>query len=204
MCSLSYPACKAHALYYTVICSLSGSTVFFLITNGTIFGEEKYWTQNVFWFSLQLLSETFLILRRIQRDTATKVRRTSRKVPVILVRLQSNFNFLDLFKKILKHPLSWKSFRLEPSWTMQTGRHDEAKCRFSQFCERAKNGNQTSNEVIAVSYFPSYEGNWAEKGSTNRIKKYIFVYSNSYKLVTVCHACSNQRILSKIMHDQYF
>jgi len=28
-CSLSYPACKAHAQYYTVICDLSGCTVFF-------------------------------------------------------------------------------------------------------------------------------------------------------------------------------
>jgi hypothetical protein len=26
--SLSYPACEAHALYYTVICGLSGSTIF--------------------------------------------------------------------------------------------------------------------------------------------------------------------------------
>jgi hypothetical protein len=31
VCSLSYPACKAHAPYYIVICSLSGCTVFFHI-----------------------------------------------------------------------------------------------------------------------------------------------------------------------------
>jgi hypothetical protein len=29
--SLSYPACKAHAPYYIVICGLSGSTIFFHI-----------------------------------------------------------------------------------------------------------------------------------------------------------------------------
>jgi hypothetical protein len=29
--SLSYPARKAHALYYTVICGLSGSAIFFHI-----------------------------------------------------------------------------------------------------------------------------------------------------------------------------
>jgi hypothetical protein len=29
VCSLSYPACKAHAPYYIVICGLSGSTIFF-------------------------------------------------------------------------------------------------------------------------------------------------------------------------------
>jgi hypothetical protein len=30
-CSLSYPACKAHAPYYNVICGLSGSNIIFHI-----------------------------------------------------------------------------------------------------------------------------------------------------------------------------
>ena len=29
VCSLSYPTCKAHVLYYIVICGLPGSTIFF-------------------------------------------------------------------------------------------------------------------------------------------------------------------------------
>ena len=40
VCSLSYPACKAHAPYCIVICVLSGSTIFFHI-NGTIFKNKK-------------------------------------------------------------------------------------------------------------------------------------------------------------------
>jgi hypothetical protein len=32
----------------------------------TQYSEKRYWPQSVFWLSLQLLSETFLILRRIQ------------------------------------------------------------------------------------------------------------------------------------------
>jgi hypothetical protein len=51
----------------------------------------------VFLFSLQLLSETFLILRRIQRDITINIRRSSFKVTVILHRLYRNLNSLDSF-----------------------------------------------------------------------------------------------------------
>jgi hypothetical protein len=43
------------------------------LINGTIFKTKFYWTQNVFWFSLRLLSETFLILRRTERDVIKSV-----------------------------------------------------------------------------------------------------------------------------------
>jgi len=41
--------------------------------------------KSVLWFSPQRLSETFLILRRIQRCIIINVRRSSCKVPIILV-----------------------------------------------------------------------------------------------------------------------
>ena len=67
VCGLSYPASKAHPAYYTVICGLSWlyHILPHYLINGTIFGNKGYWTWNVFWFSLQFLSVTFLILRRI-------------------------------------------------------------------------------------------------------------------------------------------
>ena len=45
------------------------------LINGTIFGGKKKLlnTKCVFWFSVQLLSETFVILRRIQRDVIKNV-----------------------------------------------------------------------------------------------------------------------------------
>jgi hypothetical protein len=60
---------------HTVICNLSGSTIFFNIiylTNGIIFWGKKLLNMKwVFWFSLQLSFEILLILRRIQWDIVT-------------------------------------------------------------------------------------------------------------------------------------
>ena len=91
----------------------------------------------VFWFSLQRLSQILFILSRTERVITINVLTPSRKVPVIIVRFQWNFNLLNRFPKILKYQISWKSFQWKPSCSMRTDRHDEANSRFSQFCERA-------------------------------------------------------------------
>jgi hypothetical protein len=59
------------------------------LINGTIFGKKLLNIKCVFCIYLQLLSETFLILRRIQWDIIN-VHRSSCKVPVILVRFKWN------------------------------------------------------------------------------------------------------------------
>ena len=68
-CNLSYAACNAHTPKSTAFCDLSGCTIFFLHSHKRHNCRKK--TLNlkcVFWFCLQLLAETFLIVRRIQRD----------------------------------------------------------------------------------------------------------------------------------------
>jgi hypothetical protein len=57
------------------------------ILYGMIFGKKLLIIQSVFWFSLQLLSETLLVLR-IRRDTIINQHWSSIKVPNNLVRLQ--------------------------------------------------------------------------------------------------------------------
>ena len=104
------------------------------LINGAIFGKTLLSTKSVFWFSLQLLSKTFLILRIIQRDIVINVKTSSCKVPVILERFWWNFNFLDRYSKKPKHHISSKSVQWESSCSMRTngqkdGRTDEWKWR---------------------------------------------------------------------------
>jgi hypothetical protein len=114
---LSYPACNAHAPYYIMLCGLFGPSIFFhIISQTALFLEKSYWTQNVFWFSLKLLPETFLSLRT-QRDITITVHRCSFKIPVILV---WNLDFLERFFKILEYEISLKSVQWGPSCSTRT------------------------------------------------------------------------------------
>jgi predicted DNA-binding protein (MmcQ/YjbR family) len=54
------------------------------LINGMIFEKELLNIKCVFWFSLRLLSKTFLILKRIQRDIVINVKTSPCKVPSFL------------------------------------------------------------------------------------------------------------------------
>jgi hypothetical protein len=56
----------------------------------------------VFWFSLQLLSATFTILRRTERHILKTAYRSSSKVPVLLLDFNEAWIFSTDFRKILK------------------------------------------------------------------------------------------------------
>jgi hypothetical protein len=58
------------------------------LINGAICRKKFLNIKRVFLVSVRLLSETFLFLRRIQRDIIIKVLRSSCKVLVILVRFK--------------------------------------------------------------------------------------------------------------------
>jgi hypothetical protein len=70
-----------------------------LSQNGTIFGKKLLKIKCVFWFSLQLLCETFLILRRIQRDIIINVHKSSCEVPLLLSHVNDSWILSTDFRK---------------------------------------------------------------------------------------------------------
>jgi hypothetical protein len=65
VCTLRYPACNVFVPYCCHLWPVRLYSIFpHYLTNGMIVGKAIWSTKCVFWFSLQLLSEIFLILRR--------------------------------------------------------------------------------------------------------------------------------------------
>jgi hypothetical protein len=72
-------------------------------------------TKCVFWWYLKPFSETFLILRRTQRDMIINVYRSLCNVPTILIRLLSRFNIKRSIKNQHMHwiiPFIYSMYRL--------------------------------------------------------------------------------------------
>jgi len=70
-------------------------------------------------FSLQLLSETFLVLRRIERDVIKNEYWSLRKYPLFLSDFNEFWVFSKYFRKVFKDQISRKSVQWEPSCSMQ-------------------------------------------------------------------------------------
>ena len=120
------------AILSSVVCRLYNTFPHYL-RKCTIVGKKKVLKKKcVFWFSLQLLSETFLILRRTERDVYTLLC----KVSAILVGFHETSIFSTDFRKTLKCKISW-NIRPVGSWVVPCGqkdRHDEINiCFFSIF-----------------------------------------------------------------------
>jgi hypothetical protein len=115
VCSPSYPACTAHAPYYIAICVLSGSTTFFHIISYTAqFLETRFVHKIVFWCSVKLLSESFLTLRRTERD-----------VTVHTVGLRVTYPLL--FYILMKHEFSRQIF--EKFWNTKFQENPSSRSR---------------------------------------------------------------------------
>ena len=123
----------AIGIRYFVLCDLPDFTIFFHIFSQTARfsrGEKKKKNmKRVFWFSLQILSETFLILIKTGWDLIQNVYWSSRKALVTLVKFQLNLNFLEGFSKnnqitnfITIRPVGAELFHADGRRDMQAGR----------------------------------------------------------------------------------
>ena len=143
VCSLSYPACNAHAPYCLLWPVLLYSIFPHYLINGTIFEETLMNIKCVFWFSLQLLSETFLILRRTERDMIKMYIAVHVKYRLLLSDFNKTFIFSTEFKKkygktkLHKYPSSGSRVFPCGRTDRQRDGHDETDSRFSQFRRRA-------------------------------------------------------------------
>ena len=124
----------------------------YYLTNDMFFGGRDYWTY-VFWFSLQILSETFLDRRRIQRDIIINVYRFSCEVPVPSSDFKWNLNFLDRFfekySNIKLHENLSGGSRVVPCGR-QDGRPDMAKLivAFRHFENAPKNSTFCPHSIF--------------------------------------------------------
>jgi hypothetical protein len=88
-----------------------------------------------------ILSQTFLVLRRTERDIVTKLHASLCKVPLILVRIYQELNFLDRSsKKSSKFFMKSRLVGTELFYAdRKTDRYDEINNSFSQFSQVPKN-----------------------------------------------------------------
>ena len=108
------------------------------LINCKIFEKPYRGIKCVFWYSLQIFSETFLVLRRTKRDMIKKCILVFMCITVILVRFKWHFNFLGRYSKNTQIPNLMKICPVGPELCRanrrrdgQTDRYDESDSRFS-------------------------------------------------------------------------
>ena len=145
MCNLSYPACKACALYYIVICGLSGSTIFcHIISNGTNFGKKILIKKMCFDFLLNLVwnfSHSKKNLARYDHKCILVLMQSSCYTCVFLIQLGffkkfSKNNSISNFIKI--RPMGAELFYVDGRRDRQTDMA-EITVNFRDFAKELKN-----------------------------------------------------------------
>ena len=123
VCVCSLVIKHAMSMRHIVICGLPHTTIFFhIISQTTRFLEKKLLnTECEFWFSIQLLSVTFLNLRNFEQDIIINMCIGLHvKYPLFLSDYNESWIFSTDFWKIMKYQISWKSVYLESTSSIRT------------------------------------------------------------------------------------
>ena len=136
-CGLAYPACNAYAPCYDDICGPSVCTTFFrhYLINGAIFGKTWLNIKCVFWFSPQVLSKIFLILRRIWRGETWNASTNFRKKAEISSLIKIRPVGVELFhadgQTDMKLTVAFRNFANVPNAIRNLTAGTTCKARFS-------------------------------------------------------------------------
>ena len=160
VCSLRYPACKAHSQY----CRLWPVRLYRIfphyLINRTII-EKKVIEHKMCSDFIWNLFKTFVILRRIRRDVTMNVHRSSCKLTFILSDFNENSIFSTDFRKYLKYQISLKCIQWEPSCSFRMGRqtyrradrNDEAIVAFRSFVNAPTSSGADFVLVLGFEYW---------------------------------------------------
>jgi len=142
VCSLQYPVRSALAPYCHLWPVWLHSVFPHYLINGMIF-QKRYGIWNVFWFYLQLLSETFLTLT-IQQDMYISLHV---KYSLFLSDVKVMSVYSKKFLKMYQYKILWKSVQWEPNCSMRTDWQTDAETdmtklivTFRYFAKAPKNG----------------------------------------------------------------
>jgi hypothetical protein len=99
VCSLSHRSCNKHAPYYVVICHLP-VPYFSTLSHRVHDLWKKIIEHETFWFSLQILSAAFIMLRIIERDITKMYIRIHIKYLWFLLDFDETWIFATYSRKI--------------------------------------------------------------------------------------------------------
>jgi hypothetical protein len=140
---------SACGILYCYLCPLWFHNIFaHYLINGTIFNRKLLNIKCLFWFSLQLLSETFLILRRIERVLIKNAYWSSCKVPSYYCQIELRQIF-KIYSNIIFHENPSSGSRVVPCG--QTDRHDEVNSHSWQFVPKDQSVNDIWDIICVCS-----------------------------------------------------